>query len=45
MTKDEYCKICTALDQEQVYTWVIVSSLIMLLEGPQVMADDAVQGS
>ena len=34
MTKDEYFKLCTALVQEQVYTWVIASSFAMLLEAP-----------
>ena len=33
MTKDEYFKLCPALVQEQVYTWVIVSPFI-LLEAP-----------
>ena len=33
MKNDEYFKLCTALVQEQVYTWVIASSFVkMLLE-------------
>ena len=28
--------VCTALVLEQVYTWVIASSFVMLLEAPQV---------
>ena len=45
MTKDEYFKLCTALVQEQVYTWVIASSFVLLMDGPQIMADDVVQYS
>ena len=31
MTTDEHFKLCPALVQEQVYTWVIASSFVMLL--------------
>ena len=34
MTRGEYFKLCPALVQEQVYTWVIASSFVMLLEAP-----------
>ena len=36
MTEDEYSKLCPALVQEQVYTWVIASYFVMLLEAHQV---------
>ena len=36
MTKDEYFKLCIALVQEQLYTWVIASSVVMVVDAPKV---------
>ena len=36
MTKDVYLKLCTALVEKQVFTWVTASSFVMLLEASQV---------